>query len=321
MVGALCSVGSDFSTAHKMTASQMAYIGRFAPSPTGPLHFGSLVAAVGSFLQARSQQGRWLIRIDDLDAPREQPGASSRILRTLEAYGMYWDGEVVYQSRRTQAYRDALGLLSELGAVYYCGCTRKRVQADGRRGAYGYIYRGNCRERSLPPGTGRGLRVRTHNEPIGFHDLLQGHFWQSLEAEIGDFTLHRADGLFAYHLAAAVDDAAQGVTEVVRGADLLDSTPRQIYLQQLLDLPTPAYLHLPIALDARGDKLSKQTGARPLPLWDPAACIVAALRFLGQEPPSEQGRDLEALWRWAIDNWSPRGIPPVRSRTADLTPP
>jgi glutamyl-Q tRNA(Asp) synthetase len=293
-----------------MPASKTAYIGRFAPSPTGPLHFGSLVAAVGSYVQARSQQGRWLVRIDDLDPPREQPGASSRILRTFEVYGLHWDGEIMYQSRRTRAYGDALDQLHGLGAAYYCGCTRKRIQANSRLGEFGHIYPGSCRERGLTKGS---LRVRTHNRPIGFDDSLQGHFCQRLESEIGDFVVRRADRLFAYHLAVAVDDASQAVTEVVRGADLLDSTPRQIYLQQLLGLPTPCYLHLPIALDACGDKLSKQTGAEALSLFDPRPHVVAALRFLGHEPPALiQGEDLASIWSWAVQNWSPRRIPRLR---------
>lgn len=221
------------------------YVGRFAPSPTGRLHFGSLIAATGSYLQARSQGGRWLVRIDDLDPPRQQPGASAHILRTLEAYGLHWDGEVVYQSRRTSVYLHALEKLLDTGHAYHCDCSRKDVDARGRIGPFGLVYPGTCRARGLSSGRGRSLRLRTHDRPISFDDALQGHYGQRLESEVGDFIVRRADGLIAYHLAVVVDDAAQGVTQVARGADLLDSTPRQIHLQQLLGLPTPDYLHLP----------------------------------------------------------------------------
>ncbi len=289
------------------------YIGRFAPSPTGALHFGSLIAAVGSYLQARSQQGLWRVRIEDLDPPREQPGAAAHILRTLDAYGLHWDGEVMYQSRRTPAYLEALNDLVAAGHVYYCGCTRSQIEAARRIGAFGPIYPGTCRKGMTFRGRGRSLRALTHDRSISFSDAHLGDYSQRLESEVGDFILRRTDGYIAYHLAVVVDDAAQGVTQVVRGADLLDSTPRQIYLQQLLQLSTPGYLHLPVAVSACGQKLSKQTRAKALPLADPSLYLIAALRFLNHPPPAEVGASSpDDLWRWAIKAWSPAQIPNLR---------
>jgi glutamyl-Q tRNA(Asp) synthetase len=275
------------------------YTGRFAPSPTGPLHFGSLVAALASWLDARAAAGRWLVRIEDLDQPRAQPEASGGILRALERLGLGWDGEVVHQSGRTPLYRAALEKLA--GRTYWCGCTRREIAdssldlaADGAR-----IYPGTCRA-GLPAGkTPRALRVRVPATEIAFVDRVQGRRAQMLEREVGDFVLHRADGQFAYQLAAVVDDAAQGVTGVVRGADLLDSTPRQIYLQQALGYATPRYLHVPVALNAAGEKLSKQTGARPLDLAEPRRELALALAFLGQP------EDLDE----ALRGWDPALIP------------
>lgn len=289
------------------------YVGRFAPSPTGPLHFGSLIAAVGSYLQARSQQGLWRVRIEDLDPPREQPGAAAHILRTLDAYGLHWDGEITYQSRRTPAYLEALNDLITAGHAYYCGCTRSQIKAAGRVGAYGPIYPGTCRTGITSHGRGRSLRVLTHDQPISFRDAHLGDYSRRLEPEVGDFILRRADGYIAYHLAVVIDDAAQSVTQVVRGADLLDSTPRQIHLQRLLRLPTPDYLHLPVAVHAWGQKLSKQTRAKAVPLTDPRSHLIAALRFLNQEPPASIGDGtLDELWCWAVSHWSVRRIPKLR---------
>lgn len=286
------------------------YIGRFAPSPTGPLHFGSLVAAVGSYLQARSRGGQWQVRIDDLDPLREQPGASAHILRTLEAYGLHWDCEVLYQSRRTKAYRDALRLLIRGGHTYYCRCTRKQIAATASAGVCGPVYPGTCRGQGRHSGRGRSLRVITHDGPVGFNDENLGFYSQRLESQIGDFVIRRADGYIAYHLAVVVDDAEQGITQVVRGADLLDSTSRQIYLQQLLGLLTPGYLHLPIAMDSDGHKLSKQTHAAPIPITDPVPHLITALSFLNQGPPASLRFDgLDGFWRWAIDHWCARRIP------------
>lgn len=284
------------------------YIGRFAPSPTGPLHFGSLLAAAGSFLRARSLGGRWLVRIEDIDPPREVPGASDAILHTLEAFGLEWDGEVIYQSARSEAYRSALDQLDRAGVMYACTCSRKEIATHG-----GPVYPGTCRGRRPPAGP-HALRVQVPPRPVSFVDLLQGPITQDLAQEVGDFVVRRADGLFAYQLAVVVDDAAQGITEVVRGCDLLDSTPRQIYLQQLLGAPTPAYLHLPVVVDDNGQKLSKQSYAAPVDAARPLPAIVATLRVLGLAPPPEllEGTPEEA-WRWARAHWNLDRLPHTRT--------
>jgi glutamyl-Q tRNA(Asp) synthetase len=281
------------------------YVGRFAPSPTGALHFGSLVAAVASWLDARAARGRWLLRIEDLDAPRAQRGAVDAILRGLDGLGLSWDGPVVYQSLRAAHYEAALHRLQS--HTYWCGCTRSEI-ADSSLGLAsdgGQIYPGTCRQR-LPGGKPpRALRVRTLGEPIAFQDRVQGAQQQSLGQEVGDFILYRADGQFAYQLAVVVDDAEQGVTDVVRGADLLDSTARQIHLHRLLGYPVPRYLHVPIAVNAAGEKLSKQTGAQPIDLASRNEVIGQALRFLGQPATA----DLDE----AIANWDPTRIPRRRA--------
>lgn len=281
------------------------YTGRFAPSPTGPLHFGSLVAALASWMDARAAGGRWLVRMEDLDGPRVQPGAADEILRALERLGLAWDGPVIYQSLRTAAYEAALRDLQR--HTYWCGCTRREIAdsavGPARDGAQ--IYPGTCRD-GLPAGKARrALRVRARGE-VAFEDRVQGRQAQSLERDVGDFVVFRADGQFAYQLAVVVDDAAQGVTDVVRGADLLDSTGRQIFLQHLLGLPTPRYLHVPVAVNAAGEKLSKQTGAPPLDLAHPERLLREALKFLGQ-PPSA---DLDE----AVANWDAGEVPRQRYR-------
>jgi glutamyl-Q tRNA(Asp) synthetase len=271
------------------------YVGRFAPSPTGPLHFGSLVAALASWLDARAAGGRWLVRIEDLDTPRNQPGATDEILRVLEKLGLGWDGDVVFQSARTDAYREALETLGS--SVYWCGCTRREVAdsslglaADGAQ-----IYPGTCRGGLAPGKPPRALRVRTPGDTISFRDRTQGTQRQVLDAEVGDFVLLRADGQFAYQLAVVVDDAAQGVTDVVRGADLLGSTPRQMFLQRLLGYPAPRYLHVPAAVNAAGEKLSKQTGAAPVEPSRRDEVLRRALAFLGQPDTVDLA---EAARRW-----------------------
>lgn len=287
-----------------MHDSMSPYRGRFAPSPTGPLHFGSLIAAVGSYLDARSRSGSWLVRMEDLDQPRAAPGAADAILSALEAYGFEWDGEIIHQSRRDGAYADALVRLDRMKAVFPCACTRKEI-ADSALSLQGEpVYPGTCRN-GLPPGrAGRAVRVRVDDAVIGFDDRLQGRVEQNLAAEIGDFMVRRADGLFAYQLAVVVDDAEQGITDVVRGADLLASTPRQILLQRLLGYPIPRYLHLPVAVNARGEKLSKQTLATAL---DPGAAVptlLQTLSFLNQQPPAALALGtLREVWRWAIAHW------------------
>ncbi|MDR1350982.1 MAG: tRNA glutamyl-Q(34) synthetase GluQRS [Zoogloeaceae bacterium] len=284
--------------------------GRFAPSPTGDLHFGSLLAALASCLEARARGGRWLARMEDMDTPRNAPGADTRILACLEAHGFHWDGAVLRQSRRLEAYQAALAMLREKRLAYPCACSRKEIAAAAPGLAIdgGLRYSGRCRQ-GLPAGRGaRAWRLRVEDREIAFDDRILGRMAQNLARDVGDFVLWRADGQFAYQLAVVVDDAFQGVTQVVRGADLLHSTPRQIYLQGLLDLPTPEYAHVPIATNAAGEKLSKQTRASPLQAHHAAANLVAALAFLGQRPPPELARtSVDEVWRWASAHWTLRG--------------
>ncbi|MEJ2297464.1 MAG: tRNA glutamyl-Q(34) synthetase GluQRS [Woeseiaceae bacterium] len=289
-------------------------MGRFAPSPTGPLHFGSLVAAVASYLQARTHEGRWLVRVEDIDPPREQPGASARIIGALERYGFEWDGDVSFQSRSRPAHDEAVERLLDQGMAYPCGCSRKDL-ADASRGPLGTIYPGNCRAGC--EATETAIRIRTTDEPIAFDDALQGTLRQRLESESGDFVIRRRDGLIAYQLAVVIDDALQGVTEIVRGIDLIDSTVRQIWLQRLLACPTPAYVHIPVVIHPDGDKLSKLTGAPAIPVDEPRPTLVAALAALQQGPPSDlAAASLPDIWRWAADHWkldTLRGLKGVRT--------
>jgi glutamyl-Q tRNA(Asp) synthetase len=293
------------------------YRGRFAPSPTGPLHFGSLVAAVGSYLDARHHQGEWLLRVEDIDTPREVAGATDDILRTLERLHMTWDGPVSYQSQRTHLYKEALAELQQQGYLYDCGCTRKEVIDGAVRTPSGAIYPGTCRN-GLPAGRGpRSIRVRVNNTAISMQDRLQAGLQQQLQTDVGDFIVRRADQLIAYQLAVVVDDADQGINQVVRGSDLLASTPRQIYLQQLLDLPIPAYLHLPIATDASSAKLSKQSFAPAITVDDGNRAVLDALRFLQQAlPDSPQDASLDELWKWAADHWDISAIPAYQALPA-----
>ncbi len=285
------------------------YRGRFAPSPTGHLHFGSLVAAVGSYLEARRRGGAWLVRMEDVDTPRTVPDCDRLILQALTRFGMEWDEPVVYQSQRIHRYRSALDSLTDEDWVYPCGCTRKEIG--------GSVYPGVCR-RGLPPGKKpRAMRVRTEGQTISFEDPIQGNFTQALETEVGDFVVRRADGLFAYQLAVVVDDADQNVTEIVRGSDLLESTPRQLHLQQILGLTTPGHVHLPVAVDSAGNKLSKQTRALPVDPSDPEPALCRALDFLGHPPPEELvGAPVPELWEWAIAAWSRDRVP--RERTIQV---
>lgn len=291
------------------------YRGRFAPSPTGPLHFGSLLAAVASYLDARAQNGEWLLRIEDVDAPRNVSGADNDILRTLAAFGFEWDAPPLWQSRRRDAYAAALAQLQEQGRAYGCACSRQEIADATRRPAIdgGLAYPGTCRNGLLPGARARAWRLRVDNRAIDFDDRLQGHLVQHLEDDIGDFVLWRADGQFAYQLAVVVDDAAQGITDIVRGADLIDSTPRQIWLQRCLGYVTPRYAHLPVATNAAGEKLSKQTLAPALEIGRAAAQLWQALAFLGQSPPPELARaSLEEVWQWARHHWQFAGIPRQR---------
>lgn len=293
------------------------YRGRFAPSPTGPLHFGSLIAAVGSYLEAKTHGGAWLLRMEDIDPPREMPGAADLILRTLESYGFEWDGPVLYQGQRSSAYGAALHRLERAGMLYPCACTRKEIADSAIAGIEGPIYPGTCRN-GLHGREARAWRVRTTMERTAFDDAIQGRQEQVLERDIGDFVLKRADGLYAYQLAVVVDDDMQGITHVVRGADLLDSTPRQIWLQCLLGLPTPHYAHLPVALNANGEKLSKQTLATPLDPLRTAPLLWQAMDFLGQQPPLELRGDAVTLWQWARTNWRLETVPKTRDKMPPL---
>lgn len=294
----------------------MTYRGRFAPTPSGPLHFGSMVAAIGSWCDARAHGGMWQLRIDDLDPPRTAPGAIDSILRCLEAFALEWDGAVVYQSRRSAAYHVALHRLREGARVFPCGCSRREILEAPGESAGASVYPGTCRD-GLPAGrTARAQRLRVEDITVGFDDLLQGRIEQRLATSVGDFVLYRAEHVYSYHLACAVDDAEEGVTCVVRGADLIDSTPRQIYLQRLLGLPTPQYLHLPIAVDPSGQKLSKQTLAHPVDPGNAAPVLHQVLRFLGQQPGADLARAAPAeLLRWARSSWSRARLPRSHSIT------
>lgn len=282
----------------------MSYIGRFAPSPTGPLHLGSLMAAVGSYLEAKAHGGRWLLRMEDLDPPREMPGAADGILRDLTALGFQWDGPVLYQSRRLEAYEAALSQLQDGGHVFPCACTRSEIADSAVAGIEGPVYPGTCRDGLAPGKTARALRVRIRPGEAIFEDGLQGPIHQDLAKDIGDFVVRRADGCHAYQLAVVVDDAWAGVTHVVRGADLLLSTPRQLHLQTLLGYPRPIYMHLPVLVNAAGEKLSKQTHAAPLDLSRPASALWQALDYLQQSPPqSLKHSSIDDVWAWAREHW------------------
>ncbi len=303
-----------------------AYRGRFAPSPTGPLHFGSLVAAMGSYLDARAQGGEWLLRIDDVDQERSVPSAVDRILRTLEGFGFQWDGEVLRQSRHLDRYRAALVRLRSSGDAYPCTCSRREIACLSPSPAVdgGWIYPGTCRAGLVPSGrVAHAWRVRVPDHELSFNDRVQGPIRQNLERAVGDFVLRRADGQYAYQLAVVVDDAEQGVTAVVRGADLLDSTPRQIWLQQRLNLPTPSYAHLPVVLNRGGEKLSKQTHAPPVDASGGAEVLAAALTFLGHAVPSEvRFGTIANFWSWAFAAWAIERIPPQRGiRRSQRLPP
>ncbi len=286
------------------------YVGRFAPSPTGPLHFGSLVAALGSYLQAKHRQGLWLLRIDDLDHTRSRPQATDSILRTLDALGLHWDGEIMYQQPRIPDYQGALQQLTDSGKTFPCACTRKEAGSG--------IYSGHCRN-GLPTGLKpRSQRLLALERTIIIPDALQGNYSQSLSVDVGDFVIHRADGIISYHLATILDDNEQHITQVVRGADLLDSTPRQHYIAELLDLPSPEYMHLPVATTKDGKKLSKQNHATPINTAQPVETLVAALRFLGQEIPENiEQNQTEPLLQWSVKQWDPDVLKGIKSITLD----
>jgi glutamyl-Q tRNA(Asp) synthetase len=266
----------------------MSYRGRFAPSPTGPLHLGSLVAALGSWLRARSQNGAWLIRMEDLDPPREVPGAAQNIIETLAAFGMESDEPIVYQSSRTDLYRHAFEKLQATGHVFPCWCSRADLERTNG------LHRGDCVARS-DSSRSPAWRLRAPDLCVQFDDFVCGAQSQNLRDDAGDFVIRRVEGWFAYQLAVIVDDAAASISEVVRGADLLDSTPRQIYLQRLLGYPQPSYLHLPLVLDAAGQKLSKQDRARPVDGSDPVPALREAMRFLGLQSATQCSNVIDLL--------------------------
>ena len=298
-----------------MTNSQ--YRGRFAPSPTGDPHLGTLIAAVASYLQARVNDGEWLLRIEDVDTSRRVQGADDAMLRTLDRFGFEWDGEVIWQSRRNACYKQALDQLIDDDRVFPCTCSRKLLAQTAAETTG--VYPGSCRAKKLPCAHEHALRLRAPAIDIGFEDAVIGEYRQALATDCGDFVVRRRDGLFAYQLAVVVDDALQGVTEVVRGADLLDSTPRQIYLQQCLAYSQPAYLHVPLMLGHDGHKLSKSEGAAALNPDRPVPSLHAALHHLGQQPPAELVHAGAAdIWQWAEENWCIAHIPttpgPIQTR-------
>jgi len=295
------------------------YRGRFAPSPTGPLHKGSLVAAIASYLEAKKNNGQWLVRMEDVDELRNVKGAADSILRSLEAYGFEWDEDVLYQTQRKAAYADALqtlkqGNLQNKNLVYPCTCSRKSLKAKAaagkiKSGPLGIIYPGICAKKNFSNfnSADYAIRIKTPQQNFDFNDALLGHQTQNLKIELGDFIVRRRDGLFAYQLTVVVDDAFQDITHVVRGADLLDSTARQIYLQQCLNAPSLQYTHLPLIKHQNGDKLSKQTGAKGIGHKADIPLLIDCLHFLNQHPPTElQHESLSSIWQWAIKNWTLR---------------
>jgi glutamyl-Q tRNA(Asp) synthetase len=279
----------------------VSYVGRFAPSPTGPLHLGSLATAVASYLHARQAQGEWLVRIEDIDPPREVPGAADSILRTLESFELEWDRSVLYQSSRLAAYDEAAARLLTAGRAFRCRCSRSAIRAanEGESGRYP----GTCRDRHVPAGDA-AVRVRVDAGIVKFDDALQGTIATDLSAQLGDYVVMRRDGLPAYHLAVVLDDAEQGVTTIVRGVDLLASTAAHVHLQGVLGVPRPRYFQLPLVVNAQGQKLSKQTGATAVDAGDRTAAA-NVLELLGLTvPPALAGERPGALWRWAIGQWS-----------------
>lgn len=286
----------------------MSYRGRFAPTPSGPLHFGSVIAALGSYLQAKSNQGKWLVRIDDVDIGRSIAGADKVILQQLEQLGLFWDEEVVYQSKRSNHYQAALEKLESINSTFACYCTRKEIANR--------VYPGTCRKGIKSGRTRYSIRIKTDNNPVEITDLLQGQYSQQLQSETGDFIIKRADGYFAYHLATVIDDAEQNITEIVRGLDLLDSTPRQVYLQKQLSLPTPRYLHMPVATDSSGKKISKSDNAQAITAKNNISTLFNALTFLGFNPPEQlMQTDVESILNWGVANWNITQLPTEKEIT------
>jgi glutamyl-Q tRNA(Asp) synthetase len=280
------------------------------------LHFGSLIAALGSYADARKHDGTWLVRLEDLDHQREAPGAADHILRTLDAFGFQWDGPVLFQSRRFDAYAAALERLRAEGLTFPCTCSRKDIAQAGKNGPEGPVYPGTCRRRRPPVRSRAAIRLRTETPPIGFDDRIQGPQVQNIQRAVGDFVLRRADGVHAYQLAVVVDDAHQGINQIVRGADLVLSTPRQILLQRLLGFPTPVYAHLPLALDDQGRKLSKSEAAAPVDASDPLPSLERAWSFLAQPPFDERPMNIEEFWQHALARWDGARVPGHRCTPA-----
>ncbi len=288
----------------------MTYKGRFAPTPSGPAHLGTMLAAIGSYLQARSQGGEWHIRIDDIDPPREVAGSADSILKSLGTYGLEWDGTVVYQSQRHAEYEAALQRLLASDLAYHCGCSRREIEPLAKTGPNGMIYPGTCRDGLSADKQARAIRLRTHDEVITVHDEIQGDYSLNIENEVGDFVIRRADGLYAYHLATVVDDALDGFTEIVRGQDLLSITPQQIYLQRSLDYPTPNYMHLPLLVDENDKKLCKRFGAAAIDDMPPADVLRLIFTSLGLPADDDMiHTNHTERWQWAISNWNPSCIP------------
>lgn len=293
---------SALPTKHPLT---MHYVGRFAPSPTGPLHMGSLVAAAASYCDAKAHQGKWLLRIENVDTMREVAGASQAIINCLSAHGFEWDDDIIVQDQRSDIYQQHLNQLQAKNATYPCTCTRKAIaEQQPKVGIEGFIYPRTCFNNRSVDTENSAWRMHVADHIISFDDRITGRTTHDMPNDIGDFVLKRADGIFSYHLAVVVDDALQGVTHVVRGADLLDSTSRQILIQQTLDLPTPSYMHIPIVRNADGEKLSKQTLAQPLVAEKAQHNLIAALDFLTLNPPTTLATATPAaILAWAVAQW------------------
>ena len=287
-----------------MTENQSSpYVGRFAPSPTGPVHLGTLVAAMASYLEARQKKGMWLLRIEDLDPPREVPGSADAIITTLEAFGFEWDGPILFQSRRNKVYLEAIDTLLDQQLAYACDCSRKTIALTQENKPGEIIYPGFCKTRKLPAEGHVAIRIITDDTPIIFNDLIAGRVVYNLQQLSGDFVIQRKDGLFAYQLAVVIDDAFQGVTDVVRGADLLDSTPRQIHLQKTLGLATPRYAHIPLLLDSNGEKYSKSSYSGK-PLENNLNSLIKSWHHLNQtKANADDFENVQDFWRWAFSNW------------------
>jgi len=297
-----------------LSTDKQTYIGRFAPSPTGPLHLGSLYTALAGFLDARSRQGKWLLRIDDLDKPRNVEGAADTILNTLEIFGLAWDDAVAYQSRSLDVYNAILETLATKQLSYPCVCSRKTLATVHAETSLSDVYPGLCRDRMILPDVPYSLRIKTDKRIVSFRDRLQGRVSDNLAGQHGDFVIKRKDGVIAYQFAVVIDDHLQQVNQVVRGVDLLESTPRQIYLQQLLGFATPVYMHVPLIVDRQGYKLSKQTLATAVDTKKPEAVTFELLALLKQNPPHELAKaSLKELLAWAVAHWNPSPLKNLRA--------